>query len=148
MNEKLRKTISEVIEKENYELVDAEYVFENGKNILRIYIDKNGGISHADCEYISERVGFMLDSDGIINESYFLEVSSPGLDRKLTKESDFKRFTGKEAKIKLKNPLNGQRNFSGTIAGLENRNVIISLNSEKIFIPFDDIAVARLKPEL
>src|SRR5712692_509175 len=97
--DRVRRLIQEAVEGQGYELVDAEFKGAGKNSVLRIFIDKPAGISHGDCELVSEQVGTVLDVEDLIPSSYTLEVSSPGLDRKLVKESDYTRFDGKPARI-------------------------------------------------
>src|SRR5262245_44639550 len=102
--------INEIAERvgrsENIEIVEVEFLGGGKNRMLRIYIDKPGGVSHADCELISQQVGTILDNEEVIpGEGYTLEVSSPGVERKLTKPTDYQRFTGQKAKIVLVDPV-------------------------------------------
>src|SRR5213594_4903985 len=107
--DRIRRLIQEVVESQGYELVDVELKGAGKSSVLRVYIDKAAGISHRDCELVSEQVGTVLDVEDLIPFSYTLEVSSPGLDRKLFKEADYIRFAGKLAKIQTRIPLNQQK---------------------------------------
>ena len=95
--DRIRRLIEEVVESQGYELVEAELKGGGNNSVLRIFIDKSTGISHHDCELVSEQVGTVLDVEDLIPSSYTLEVSSPGLERKLVKDSDYTRFDGKLA---------------------------------------------------
>jgi ribosome maturation factor RimP len=86
---------------------------------LRIYIDKPGGVTTDDCAAVSHRVGLLLDVEDVISHQYVLEVASPGLDRGLYKPADYERFAGNPAHIRLSEPIDGQRNFHGTLVGLD-----------------------------
>ena len=99
--QKTEALVMPLIEENGFELVDVEYVKEAGNYYLRVYIDKEGGITVDDCEVISRALGDKLDADDFIDDSYILEVSSPGLGRPLKKEKDFLRSIGKEIEIKL-----------------------------------------------
>lgn len=105
--------------REGLELVHAEMVGSRKNATLRIYIDKPDGVNLEDCALVSEQVGLILDVEDLIPHEYVLEVASPGLDRGLYKPSDYERFAGLPAHVKLTAPLNGQRNFHGTLIGLE-----------------------------
>src|SRR6266571_9431140 len=100
--EQIRRLIEEVVESQGYELVEAELKGAGNNSVLRIFIDKPTGITHHDCELVSEQVGTVLDVEDLIPFSYTLEVSSPGLDRKLVKESDYTRFDGKLARVQTR----------------------------------------------
>src|SRR5258707_14293425 len=99
---KIESTVQDVLDQEAVELVDLQYVHEGGRWILRFFLDKTGGVNLGDCEYLSNRIGAMLEMTDIVPESYVLEVSSPGVDRLLKKERDFKKFTGYRVELWLK----------------------------------------------
>src|SRR3954451_11208871 len=100
------------------EIVELELLGAGKARVLRIYIDKPEGVTHADCELISNQVGAMLDAEDIVpGESYTLEVSSPGLERKLSKPADFQRFAGQRAKLSLSQPVENQRYWEGMLRG-------------------------------
>jgi ribosome maturation factor RimP len=145
----LEQLLTPVLEKESYELVDLQYVSEGGQKVLRIFVDKDGGIKLADCEILSHKVGEALDEADIIPDSYVLEVSSPGLDRILKKEKDFIKFIGKKAKVTTFAPVDGQKNFSGEIISCKDDKLVINDDSGKqASIDLCMIARARLEPEV
>ena len=119
LNPRIHEIIERVVTREGLELVHAEMVGSRKNATLRIYIDKPEGVNLEDCALVSEQVGLILDVEDLIPNEYVLEVASPGLDRGLYKSSDYERFAGLPAHIKLTAPLNGQRNFHGTLIGLE-----------------------------
>jgi ribosome maturation factor RimP len=144
--DRLRRLIQEVVESQEYELVDAEFKGAGKSSLLRVFIDKPGGISHSDCELVSEQVGTVLDVEDLIPFSYTLEVSSPGLDRKLVKESDYTRFEGKLARIQTRIPLNQRKVFRGRLQGLSGGKVRLELRKGNLLdIPLDVIEEARLE---
>jgi ribosome maturation factor RimP len=144
--DRIRRLIERTVESQGYELVDAEYKGSGKSAILRIYIDKLEGISHRDCELVTEQVGTVLDVEDLIPSSYTLEVSSPGLDRKLVKESDYTRFDGKLARIQTRIPLNQQKVFRGRLQGLHDGKVRLELPQGNLLeIPLDVIQEARLE---
>src|SRR6266567_5094081 len=106
------------------ELVHAEVIGPENKPIVRIFIDKPDGVTHADCSDVSLQVGTVLDVEDFIHSAYTLEVSSPGLERGLYKRSDYERFTGSQAKVKTQRAINGQRNFRGRLLGVDGNNVL------------------------
>jgi len=143
--ERVRRLIGEIIEGQGYELVDVEFK-GGGNSILRIFIDQPAGISHRDCELVSTQVGTVLDVEDLIPFSYTLEVSSPGLDRKLVKESDYTRFGGKLARIQTRIPLHQQKVFRGRLQGLHEGKVQLELpKGDLLEIPLDVIQEARLE---
>jgi len=143
---RVRQLVQQVVEGQGYEVVEVE-LKEAGKSaVLRIFIDKADGISHRDCELVSEQVGTVLDVEDLIPSSYTLEVSSPGLDRKLVKESDYARFEGKLARIQTRIPLNQQKVFRGRLQGLYGGKVRLELpKGDLLDIPLDVIQEARLE---
>lgn len=139
------KLITPVIEKNNFELVDVEYVKEGGNYYLRAYIDKEGGITIDDCELVSRALSDLLDADDFIEESYILEVSSPGLGRPLKKEKDYKRSIGKELEIRLYKAVDGQKEFYGILDSYDDSSVtVIDENDTKKVFQKPDIALIRL----
>jgi ribosome maturation factor RimP len=144
--DQLRRLIQEVVESQGYEFVDAELKGAGKNSILRIFIDQPAGISHRDCELVSEQVGTVLDVEDLIPFSYTLEVSSPGLDRKLVKESDYTRFGGKLARIQTRIPLRQQKVFRGRLQGLYEGKVRLELpKGDLLEIPLDVIEETRLE---
>ena len=113
---KVTEIAQRVGDSEGIEVVDVELLGGGNRRVLRIYIDKPGGVTHADCEMISHQVGTILDVEDVIpGGSYTLEVSSPGVERKLTKAGDFERFLGQKAKILLREPVESRRHWEGVL---------------------------------
>jgi ribosome maturation factor RimP len=128
------------------ELVHAEAAGPEGKPILRIFIDKPEGVTHENCSEVSVHIGTILEVEDFIHTPYTLEVSSPGLERGLYKRADYERFTGRQAKVRTRNAINGQRNFRGRIAGLEDEAVIFEdKTSGRVALPLSAIAKANLE---
>jgi len=126
LDPRIQEIIERVTAREGLELVHAEMA--GGRQaILRIYIDKPGGVTLDDCATVSDQVGVILDVEDLIPHQYTLEVASPGLDRGLYKPSDYERFAGHSAHIKLSEPLAGQRNFHGTLIGLDREGEMAAL---------------------
>lgn len=130
-----------------YDLVDVQYLKEGASFVLRLVIDKPGGITIDDCELVSRRVDPVLDEADPIAGSYHLQVSSPGLDRPLKCEADFRRFVGSRVKVRAYAPIGGRRNFTGLLAGWRDGWVVLEENGEGICIPFAQIAKATLVPQ-
>ncbi|MEW6087566.1 MAG: ribosome maturation factor RimP [bacterium] len=147
--EKIKEIICPVIVKDNMELVNIEFKTEYGRRILRIFVDKENGVNVEDCAKISGKINSLLDNNDLIPGSYFLEISSPGLDRALTGEPDFRKFEGRLSKIKLHEAINGQKNFIGFLRECKNQNIILEeKNSGKMFeINLNNISRAKLVPE-
>jgi ribosome maturation factor RimP len=129
---------------ENLELVHVEYQREQGGLTLRLYLDKPGGITLDDCADISRQIGDILDVGLESLPPYRLEVSSPGIQRPLGRLSDFERFKGCQAKVRTNRPLDGQKNFTGTLNGVSGCNVQLTLDKGSIAIALADIAKAHL----
>ncbi|MBN1823629.1 MAG: ribosome maturation factor RimP [Endomicrobiales bacterium] len=147
--EEIEKTITPILEQEKMELVDLQYAGESGRKVLRVFIDKEGGVRLDDCERMSSVIGAVLDKSDPITEPYVLEVSSPGLDRVLKKEKDFVKFKGKKARISLFAPVDGQRNFSGPILEAGGGKIKIDdVTGKTVELELDRIARARLEPEI
>ena len=123
---RIAEVAERVAQPENIEIVEVQFLGGGNGRVLRIFIDKPEGVSHADCELISHEVGTILDVEDVIpGGRYTLEVSSPGLERKLTKAKDFERFTGHKARIVLREPVENQRNWTGTLIGCEDGQITI-----------------------
>lgn len=114
-----------VTEEQGFELVDVEYVKEAGTWYLRAYIDKPGGFTVDDCEFVSRRLSDWLDKEDFISDSYILEVSSPGLGRPLKKDKDFERSLGEQVEVKLFRAMDGQKDFAGALAAYDGDTVTI-----------------------
>ena len=128
-----------------FELVDVEYVKEAGTWYLRLYIDKEGGITIDDCEAVSHLFSDKLDEEDFIDDAYIMEVSSPGLGRQLKKEKDFKRSMGKEVEIRTYRPIDRQKEFFGILSAYDETHVTITLdNQETRVFQRDEIALIRL----
>ncbi|MGO8813224.1 MAG: ribosome maturation factor RimP [Terriglobia bacterium] len=125
--EKIREMAERVATSEGLHLVDVELKGGNSNALLRVYIDKPAGVSHADCALVSEQLSAMLDVEDMFAGRYVLEVSSPGLDRKLTKPSDFTYFVGRRARLVLKEAAGEQKVREGRLAGFENGRVRLDL---------------------
>ena len=147
-----REAINEIIERvaarEGLELVHWETVGPRNHFVLRIFIDKPGGVTLGDCERVSNQVGTLFDVEDLIPSQYTLEVSSPGIERGLYKPADYVRFTGSRVKLRTAEPINGQRNFKGKLLGISGD--IVSLEADQagqIDIPFEQIAKANIEYE-
>jgi ribosome maturation factor RimP len=130
-----------------YELVGIEYMSQGKHSVLRIYIDKDDGITADDCGAVSHQVSGVLDVEDPIKGAYHLEVSSPGLDRPLFALEHFERFMGNRAKVLLHAPLDGRRKFTGELGGIKDTSIILHVDDEEILIPYDSIEKANLVPE-
>lgn len=128
------------------ELVHAEVAGPEGHPIVRVFIDKPGGVTHDDCSDVSHHLSTVLDVEDFIHSAYTLEVSSPGIERGLYKPADYEQFAGQLAKIKTRSKIKNQRNFRGRILGLADSEVIFEDSiSGRVRIPLNDIAKANLE---
>jgi ribosome maturation factor RimP len=146
---KIEEIAHRVTDSEGMELVEVEVKGGGGSRFVRISIDKPTGVTHADCELVSQQVGTILDVEDVIpGGRYTLEVSSPGLERKLSKPRDFERFQGKKVKIGLREPVEGQRHWEGTLAGFAEGRIALEVQPGRVLtFPFDQVAKANLKFE-
>ncbi len=141
---KAEELIMPLIEEHQFELVDMEYVKEGANWYLRAYIDKPGGINVDDCEVISRAFSDLLDRDDFIEDSYILEVSSPGLGRPLKKDKDFQRSLGEEVEVRLYRPRNHQKEFRGILKAWDAKTVTVDMSGEELVLERGDIALIRL----
>ena len=141
---KVENYLLPMMEEYGFELVDVEYVKEAGTWYLRAYIDKEGGISVDDCEVVSRRLSDWLDKEDFIEESYILEVSSPGLGRPLKKEKDFVRSLGKDVEIRLYRAKDKRKEFTGALKAFDRDTVTIEEDGKEITFERAEIALIRL----
>jgi len=126
------------------ELVEVQFRREGHGWVLRLFIDSETGVTLDDCAAVSREISAWLDVEDMIDHPYHLEVSSPGLERPLTKIDDFRRFTGRKARIKLREPKDGQRVFTGTLEGVAGDCITVVADGRSVQIMFEEIARARL----
>lgn len=129
---------------EGLELVDLEYRREGRRWALRLFIDKEGGITVEDCANVSRELGDLLDAKDVVPETYVLEVSSPGLNRRVRKKEDFARFAGRKVEVRLTAPQKGRRKIVGNILGVEGEAVVIAAPESTYTVLLEDIARATL----
>ena len=146
---KIEEIAQRVAESEGMELVEVEVKGGGAHRFVRISIDKPEGVTHGDCELISQQVGTILDVENVVpGGRYTLEVSSPGIERKLVRLRDYERFQGKKAKIVLKEPMDQRRTFEGAIAGVAGDEIALELApGQTVRLSFDRIQKANLKFE-
>lgn len=142
--ERVDQLAGEVSESLGVQLVDVELVNEGGTRILRVYIEKDGGVGLNDCEAVSRRLDKRLDEESMLDFSYVLEVSSPGLERKLKKDREYDIFAGRTIAISTYAPIEGRRRFEGILRGLENDIVLVEESDTLVQIPKDKISKAQL----
>jgi len=144
--EELQKMLVPTIESLGYELTDLEANLSGGSGVLRIFIDKPEGIGLEDCEKVSLAVSALLDVEDPVPGRYDLEVSSPGLDRKLTKTEHFQRFEGETIKVQMRFPIEGRRRFRGTLVSSDDENIVVEVDGESHSLSLATIDTARLVP--
>ncbi|CRZ34457.1 ribosome maturation factor RimP [Herbinix hemicellulosilytica] len=142
---KTEKLLEPILAENNFTLYDVEYVKEGGNWYLRVYIDKEGGITIDDCELVSRKLSDLLDEEDFIPDSYVLEVSSPGLGRQLKKDKHFDKSIGEEVEIKLYKPIDKKKEWVGILKGYDANVIKIQIDDQtEMEIPRKDIAVVRL----
>jgi ribosome maturation factor RimP len=146
---KIQEIAQRVTESEGLELVEVEVKGGGNNRFVRISIDKPEGVTHADCEMVSQQVGTILDVEDVVpGGHYTLEVSSPGVERKLIKPQDYQRFQGKKVRITLRDAVEGRRNWEGKLAGLEDGDVALETEPGKtVRFPYGQVQKANLKFE-
>ncbi len=149
IKELIAQVLAEFLGKNGYELYNVEFIKEGKDWFLRVYIDRTddseGGISTDDCEKVSRYLSARLDELDPIEQNYYLEVSSPGMDRALLKESDYVRFAGRFVNVTLYQGMNGKKAFFGKLSGIEDGNLVILDEKEnRIEIPMEKVAKTKL----
>lgn len=139
--------VEPILDEMGFELVDAEYLSMHGRWVLRLYIDKGGGVTIDDCARVSEEIGDLIDIKDIITHEYTLEVSSPGLDRPLKKEKDLVWAIGRRVKVRMVAPLDGRRNFTGCLRNFEDGTLYVETEGTLVALPWLDVDKANLVHE-
>ena len=142
----LKLLIEPTVNKIGYELTDLEMKWDGENNLIRLFIDRPEGIGLEDCEAVSQQVGMLMDIEAPIKDDYVLEVSSPGLDRRLTKIEHYLQFLGDEVRIKLTIPQDGRRNFKGNLLTANEDFIEVKVDGEVYKISIDTIDFTRLVP--
>jgi ribosome maturation factor RimP len=136
-----------VLQEKDLVLVDVLYRRESSGWVLRLFIDKEDGVTLDDCTAVSREVSHLLDIEDIIEQAFNLEVSSPGLDRPLKSVGDFQRFAGRKAKVTTKEPIEGNQVFMGRINKVVDELITMEVGQQVLCIPFSEVAKARLEVE-
>jgi len=144
--DELLKLLEPGVERLGYELADLEVRLGGKGGLIRVFIDKPEGIDLDDCEKVSLAVSALLDVEDPVPGNYNLEVSSPGLDRKLTKVEHFQRFAGETVKVQMRFPIEGRRRFRGTLVSSDDENIVVEVDGESHSLPLKTIDTARLVP--
>ena len=141
---RIRSEVENTLVQSGFELVDLRTASHNGKPLLQVFVDREqGGVNLDDCAVLSGKIGACLDMNNFYEDGYLLEISSPGVDRVIRKEKDFRRFVGRQAMVRLKRPVNGSRVYYGAIDGFENGQALLSGGLK---FSLEDIDEARLHP--
>ncbi len=148
MKAELVNLLEPTIEQLGYELSDLELKLGGRDVVVRVFIDKPDGVDLSDCEMVSRQLSAVLDVEDALPGHYTLEVSSPGLDRKLTKPAHFQRFTGETVRVKLRFPLDGRRNFRGALRAADDEKIEVEIDGESHSLQIATIESARLVPSL
>jgi ribosome maturation factor RimP len=144
VTEQVENFISPLLAEMDIELVEIQFQREGHGWVLRLFIDREGGVTLADCTTVSREVSRYMEVEDPIEHAYHLEVSSPGLERPLKKKDDFVRFVERRARIKMRDKLEGQRVFVGILKGVEDENVLFLVDDQLHHLPLIGIARARL----
>ena len=145
--DELATLLEPTVERLGYELSDLEVRLGGKNGLVRVFIDRPEGIGLDDCEKVSLAVSALLDVEDPLPGNYNLEVSSPGLDRKLTKVEHFQRFTGETVKVSLRFPKEGRRRFRGKLLSVDDENIVVEVDGESHSLALSMIDTARLVPD-
>ena len=145
IEERVESLIKNKVEELGYELYDVQYAKEGKDYYLRIFIDKENGIDLNDCEKVSDAINPILDEADYIKEMYFLEVSSPGIERILRKDKHLKQSIGKEIEVKLFKPLENKKEISGVLEKFDDNKIYLQIEDKKIEIERKNISLMKLK---
>ena len=141
---KVSELVEPILDELGYELVDVEYASDRGRWVLRLYVDKEAGVTIDDCVRVSREIGDLIDVKDIINHEYVLEVSSPGLNRRLKKEKDFVKAIGKKIKVKTTVPVDGRRNYTGRLSKFEDGMIYLEMDGGLILLPWQKVDKANI----
>ena len=148
IEKRTEELVMPIIERFGYELWDVEYVKEGSDYYLRIYADKEGGFTVDDCEAVSRAIDPLLDEEDFISDAYILEVSSPGLTRKLVKDRDFDRSIGRLIRVNLYKAVDSEKSYVGNLTEYDNENLTVEITADnKVTIPRNNISMVRLEFE-
>lgn len=141
---KVSKICEELSSQFGYELVDVEYLKEHGDYFLRVYIHKPGGVNLDDCQLMSESLGERLDKTNFIETAYYLEVSSPGLDRPIKNDKDLERNLGNDVEVHLYQAINGAKKVEGNLERYDESTITIKTVNKEYMFPRDSVSLIRL----
>lgn len=141
---KVEEIVGPVLENLGFELIERELIMEAGRWVLRIYIDKEGGVTIDDCSRASRSVEDVIEIEEIVPGHYNLEMSSPGINRPLRYRKHFEKFCGSTIKLKTLHPIDGRSNYKGTLDGLDGDDILMTVDGIKYRVPFAELAKARV----
>jgi ribosome maturation factor RimP len=147
MRERLLELLEPCVNARGFELIDLECQLGQGRGLVRLYIDRPGGVTLDDCAEVSEQVSGVLDVEDLIPTRYVLEVSSPGEDRVLRTRSHFEAHIGQRVRIRLARLIEGRRRVTGTLRALEDDVLALEVDGETIEVPMSAVGQARLAPQ-
>lgn len=147
LSDEIEALLAPVVERLGCELIDLDFESRGGRSTLRLFIDKEGGVTLDDCERTSHAVSGVLDVEDPIPGEYNLEVSSPGLDRPLRRASHYDRYHGAEIRVVMRKGFQGRRRLKGRLAGVEGEIVLLDVDGEVHRLPLEHIESARLVPD-
>ncbi|MBW1679964.1 MAG: ribosome maturation factor RimP [Deltaproteobacteria bacterium] len=142
--EQISSLADPVVDALGLELVDVEYLTQGGRWIVRVYVDREGGVTLDECAMLSRELGPLLDVKDVIPHEYVLEVSSPGLNRRLKKEKDFVWARGKKVKLRTRNPIDGRRNFTGMLTDVREGDLLLEVEGGTVVIALREIERANV----
>ena len=140
IEERIEELVTKPINELGYKVYDVMYVKEGKDNYLRIFIDKESGISLDDCEKVNNAITDMLDETDIIKDQYFLEISSPGVERHIRKNQQLEEHIGKDINVRLFKPIDKQKDLTGTLQKFDNEQVVLLINAQEVSIKRDNIS--------
>jgi len=141
---KMQALLAPAVEALGFELWGLEYLTQGKHTLLRLYIESGNGVQVEDCAKVSEQVGALLDVEEPISGDYVLEVSSPGVDRRLFRLEQYSAYVGEELELKLRSPFEGRRKFKGILRGVEEGDVVLLVDDHEYLLPYDDVDRAQL----
>ena len=145
---KVEELVSPILENLGLELIEREFILDQGRWILRLYIDRDGGtVTIDDCETTSRAIEGVLDVENLIPQRYLLEISSPGLNRPLRRPKDFEKFVGSKVELKTKEAVEGRHHFTGILKGMRESRIVIREGEKDWLIPLDEVKKAKVKYE-
>ncbi|MCP5464194.1 MAG: ribosome maturation factor RimP [Deltaproteobacteria bacterium] len=142
--QKIIQVIQPVVEEQNCDLVEVEVAIEHSVKVLRVYIDKIGGVQLEDCAHVSHAIEDLIEAEELVAGRYSLEVTSPGLNRPLRTKSHFEEVVGKQIKVVTRDKINGRKNYRGTLNAVDESDLLIEIDGEEYRVPIAELAKGRL----